>query len=545
MASVRRTAFVSLAVLGGLFFLLLAAWAVDTSVNGGRVSRNVTVGGRDVGGFSRDRVATVVGQLATAYAESPIRVDVSGGGFSLDPGDLSLEVRRNATVQGVMDVGRTGSAIGRFGDWLTGWFGDRPAPVRIDVDEASVYRVVAEKDTGRTAPVEPGLRAVEGELEVVAGTPGSGLDPAAVVAALPRAASTGRFPLRITVERGTVPPRFGTDDAAGLVAEGEKLTAKPLPVVVDDERGTVPVATLRAWLRAVPEGASLGLAVDGEQAAKDLAALLPKAGTPAVETAFEVVDGAVRIVPGTAGTACCSPVAAERITRALRAGASQPLALPLTRVDPELTPAEAAALGVKEQVGTFTTNHAPGQPRVTNIHRIADLVRGHVIPPGGSFSVNEFVGRRTRAKGFVVDAVIEDGRFAESVGGGISQFATTTFNAAFFAGMEFVEYQSHSLYISRYPYGREATLSFPKPDLKLRNPSPYGMLLWPTYTDRSITVTVYSTKWVEATQSNQTREPRGPCTRVRTERTRQFVADGTTKVDSVVALYRPAEGVNC
>ena len=50
---------------------------------------------------------------------------------------------------------------------------------------------------------------------------------------------------------------------------------------------------------------------------------------------------------------------------------------------------------------------------------------------------------------------------------------------------------------------------------------------------------------MEATQSNQTRESRGPCTRVRTERTRRFLADGATKVDSVVALYRPAEGVNC
>ena len=39
----------------------------------------------------------------------------------------------------------------------------------------------------------------------------------------------------------------------------------------------------------------------------------------------------------------------------------------------------------------------------------------------------------------------------------VSQFATTLFNAAFFAGLDFGEYQSHSLYIARYPYGREAT----------------------------------------------------------------------------------------
>ena len=52
----------------------------------------------------------------------------------------------------------------------------------------------------------------------------------------------------------------------------------------------------------------------------------------------------------------------------------------------------------------------------------------------------------------------------------MSQFATTIFNAAFFAGLDFVEYQSHSLQFSRYPAGREATISWPEPDLVFENP---------------------------------------------------------------------------
>src|SRR5207248_495745 len=125
-------------------------------------------------------------------------------------------------------------------------------------------------------------------------------------------------------------------------------------------------------------------------------------------------------------------------------------------------PAPIAA--VKEQVSTFTTRYIAGQPRVTNIHRIADLVKGTVILPGETFSLNRAVGERTLAKGFVVDHQInEDGKFDDAVGGGISQFATTTFNAAFFGGLDFGEYQSHSIYISRYPFGREATVSWTHP----------------------------------------------------------------------------------
>lgn len=181
---------------------------------------------------------------------------------------------------------------------------------------------------------------------------------------------------------------------------------------------------------------------------------------------------------------------------------------------------------------------------MTNIHRIADLVRGAVIRPGETFSVNEHVGRRTREKGFVSDGVIYDGVLTEDVGGGVSQFATTLFNAALYAGLDFGTYQSHSLYISRYPRGHEATISFPAPDLEIVNNTPYGVLLWPEYTDTSITVRLFSTDHVEVEVGDPTPRPQGNCTRWTTPRVRTY-PDGSTETDTVFALYRPEEGVRC
>ena len=88
-------------------------------------------------------------------------------------------------------------------------------------------------------------------------------------------------------------------------------------------------------------------------------------------------------------------------------------------------------------------------------------------------------------------------------------------------------------------------MSYPRPDLKVRNNSPHGILLWPTYTGSSITVSLYSTRWVEeVTQSGQTTTERGPCKAVTTERTRKFT-DGRTAVDRFNALYAPEQGVRC
>ena len=140
----------------------------------------------------------------------------------------------------------------------------------------------------------------------------------------------------------------------------------------------------------------------------------------------------------------------------------------------------------------FTTRYAPGQPRVTNIKRAAVLLDGYVIAPGARFSMNQALGPRTTRRGFVPAPMIVGGRLVNSVGGGISQIATTLYNAAFFAGLDLVEHTPHSFYISRYPAGREATISWGGPELIFRNDwaAPVRMRL--TATDSAITVRLYS-----------------------------------------------------
>jgi vancomycin resistance protein YoaR len=122
-----------------------------------------------------------------------------------------------------------------------------------------------------------------------------------------------------------------------------------------------------------------------------------------------------------------------------------------------------------EVVGQFTTHYRCCQPRVTNIKRAVAILDRQRIAPGATFSLNAALGERTRARGFVPAPMIVGGSFVDSVGGGISQVATTLYNAAFFAGLELVDHTAHSIYISRYPMGREATISWGGPELIFRN----------------------------------------------------------------------------
>jgi len=416
----------------------------------------------------------------------------------------------------------------------------------VSVDEPRVFATVDAMDPGpRTPPTEPSIAFSDGAIRAVEGKPGKGIDAKDVIGSLPDAARAGRT-IVVDVPRGDVEPRIPKAQADRLADDMQAKVSSTMQVTAAGVKASIPVATLRSWVTSEVRDDELAPTLNAEAALEGLAKVLADAGEPAVQTSFRVEGGAVQVTPGKSGTRCCAPEAVAVVQAALFDDSSAPPAeLPLREQPPDLSPEDAEKLGVTTPIGSFTTRHPAGQPRVANIHRIADLLRGTLIRPGKTFSVNSTVGKRTADKGFVSAPVIEEGKFTEDVGGGVSQFATTLFNAAFEAGLDFGEYQSHSIYISRYPYGREATLSYPHPDLEIENTSSYGVLVWPTYTDTTITVTLYSTKFADVRQSGQSEAPRGACKRVTTERTRTYLADGRSEVDKVFATYRPAEGVNC
>ena len=166
------------------------------------------------------------------------------------------------------------------------------------------------------------------------------------------------------------------------------------------------------------------------------------------------------------------------------------IAVAVFAVGAALVPAHASARPTL--VGSFTTRFPCCQPRVVNIRRAAQLLDRWTLQPGRRFSMNRALGRRTRARGFVPAPTIAGDRLVDSVGGGISQVATTLYNAAFFAGLDLVAHTPHSFYISRYPPGREATISWGGPELVFDNdwPAPLQMRLAAGST--AITVRFYS-----------------------------------------------------
>ena len=202
-----------------------------------------------------------------------------------------------------------------------------------------------------------------------------------------------------------------------------------------------------------------------------------------LDTSFKASTRGVTVrTPGQDGWKVDAEPAAVAFVQAVQAGRAE-VAAPVVAV-----PAGAVA---DQLIGTFTTYHGCCAARVTNIHRMAQLINGSVIKPGAVFSLDKTAGQRTTAKGFVAAPAIVEGELEDQIGGGVSQFSTTLFNAAWFSGLPVLEHQPHSKYISRYPPGREATLDWGAIDQRIKNDTDAPVVIRASYTGTSLTVALY------------------------------------------------------
>jgi hypothetical protein len=529
------------------FVVVLAAFlgrfVWDDMISAEDVPRGVVVDGVAIGNTDR---ATAAERLASLDVDREVSLTFAGESRTagLDEWGVTLDV--DATLDAASDLRgglpvrllRWGAAVVRDRSVAPVWTVDRTVletHFRSDSADSEALDVAfdvaaIELVGGEFVPVEP-------ESVPIA-------DVDALEAAL-LAAVDGEGAL--TIEVPVSGERLVEGDR-GLADAANRLTSGDIEVRLAGqlESHLIESPTLRAWLDVGGVADEGELSFDPARVQATLAATFPTVGLDGIDGVQFVVgfDAELYLLGALPGTECCAADSADRLLSAIRNGDEALVLFPVEEADAEGL-AWAADLGIRELVGEFTTNFTPNQTRNINIARIAEITRGAVIEPGETFSVNDHVGRRTTENGFVSAGVISNGVFSSSVGGGISQYATTLFNAAFFAGLDFGDYQSHSIYIDRYPFGREATVSFPAPDLQIINTTPYGVLLWPTTTADSVTVRLYSTKWVQGEQTGQTQRTEGTsCTRVTTERTRTWVEDGRTEIDTVTARYRP-EGISC
>jgi vancomycin resistance protein YoaR len=481
-----------------LFLLPAGVFWVDRSIAEGEVPRNVSIAGIDVSGLSYDDATLTIQAYEQQLQTTPAVFTVNDRAFQLDPASVSVEADEVAAVDEAISQRTEGGPISRFWSWLGGF--SKPVDVHLPIamDRAAIDdQLTIWQDVAIPNPAYEGSVAVV-DTQVVVEYPQAG-------ERLEVAAST-----EIVVETLSVLPgreaRLPVTDHQPEVTDSDVDAAAVRVRRIINSDVVLTNADIDYAQTFTPEEISRAVYTEISTNPVEVTILLDEAVVrdllephrnefelPPVSAEFKATlsTSEVYFIPGRYGTAENAPAVAEELLKAAEGSKLGPF--PVSQGDePRLTNEEAEAYGPMGLVSKFTTN-TPGKNRVHNIHLMADTVDENVVFPGETFSINEVVGQRTLEKGYLEDCAIINGvvlceGHPANVGGGVSQFSTTFYNAVFYGCYEDVKHKPHSLYFPKYPEVIEATMGYPDPDVVFRNDSDAPVIIRTRYSDSQISV---------------------------------------------------------
>ena len=550
----RKLILIGLAVIA----IVIALYVAAIIVTGNGVRAGTTVNGVNIGGLSREEAIATLDDSVGKIAAKPLKVKAGDQQLVVDPIEAGLTFDAAATVE--QASGRTLNPLMMIGS-LAGTHALNPV---IAVDSAKLDSQVAQlAGTIDVPPIEPTISVTRSGTKVQAGKPGLALDQPAIAAQLTDAFMLPRKPIAAPII--TAEPNISK--AAVQEATDLARTAVSAPVQVD-AAGTIasirPGAIAQA-LNFTAEGDRFVPSLDGAVLHQAIGRQLEGVETTGRNATFEIVKGKPVVVPSVVGNGVSDEELSSKVLTVI--GNPEPnrtVAVTMGVRDPELTTAQAEALGVTERISTFTQKFPYAAYRVQNIGQAAKYVNGTLLLPGETFSLNDTIKERTEKNGYTVGFLIGPGGiFAEDFGGGVSASATTVWTGAFFAGMEPKQVQAHSIYISRYQAGLEATVGWGLFDMSFTNTSPYGVFITTKITNTSMSVSFWSTKVYDEIKAEF-----GPRTNIKPFATiydksekclgqggsegfdidvdRVFYQDGAeVKRETISTAYRPAPEVIC
>jgi vancomycin resistance protein YoaR len=502
-----------LASVATVILLLGAVSYVKDQATPDTVARNVTVGGVALGGLNTADATLSLSAHENALLSSVGVFTVNGNEFRLTPASVELDVDVPAGVDAAMQARRRGTIVEKVQSWFASFVSTEyvALPVSFNDEVIAAELDIWESIAVETPAFDGSISIDDGEVVARYPLPGVGVNRETGAALIISTMSNlGTAPTVIPVVTASSP--LSNDQIDAAAAEMRQMINDPVVLRSDDAtfRLTFTERQLASSVRATIDPASDNVEVyfDRDAVLDILEPIRREFESSPIDALFDIdlKTGEYTVIPGRSGVVLdVETLLTELEGAALGSGTG--IFPVVVGARPKLTTQEAMAFTTMTKLGGFSTKYTQGQDRTLNIQRMSEDVDGTVVLAGEVFSINDHVGQRIEADGYVAAPAIINGApyccdHPANVGGGVSQFATTLFNAVFFSCLEDVEHQPHSLYFTRYPRGREATLGIPAPDVKFRNDTDYPVVIRSWYSQESVSVRIYGFNGGLACESN-------------------------------------------
>ena len=450
----------------GLVVLLGGAYAAAYLMAGDKVPANTTVEGVAIGGLhpaeAEQRLRT---ELGARYEAAMTITDDKEHTVELTPVDSGLSVDYAGAVKAA--GGASLNPVDVFKTLLGG--GPTELPKNVDTEKLK-ETLTSHAPVFTVEGTDATLAFVDGAISRTSAV----LDVDATSTVVADAMKSGTREVAVVTK--AQPPAVTSamvDEAVASFAT--PALSGPVTVQVRDKSFQVSPEQIAAVTTFVVEDGKLVPHLSPEQLLKVTAEARAGLGLVTGKNAGYTLKGeTIEVVPAEGGQQVDMKGLAEGVTKAaVQSGEARTTTVEVLEGSAEFSTEQAEALKPTQVIGEFTTEYPHADYRNKNLGRAAELINGKVLLPGETFSLNDTLGPRTPENGFTDGYVINGGLLVKESGGGISQAATTMYNAGFFAGYEDVEHRPHSLYFPRYPAGREATIYYGSFDMKFKNNTDY------------------------------------------------------------------------
>jgi len=474
--------FIGQLILTSVALILLGCYIWSITV----VPPNTKLFGYEIGSKLSPNVYEQINIEVKDKVNNPINFQTPQGTFTVTPEQIGLELDLPATVNGIRK--------NVFTFLKSSVFSSEIKPT-INLDENTFKTALAKVITANTKdPINATLATQGGKVVTTEAVSGTEIDWEKTKKSLRESwLYEGR---KAEVVISYIPPAVSNEDVNKVRSNlADLAVAAPITLKIGARSVEISPEIIGTALKFIPNKEKLESKFDENVIISEISRQIPNIQTTASDAKFDFIGDKVVVVPAQEGIkfnpgqldAALSPVFRQKDNRVVN--------LDSAVIKPLISTESLDALGIKDQLSTFRQDFDYLPYRETNVGQAARYMDGKILKPGEIYSMNETIKERTTKNGYVKGIYIgEGGRFDFGLGGGVSIITSATWTAAFYAGLERIEQRAHSVHIARYTPGLEATVSWPKLDLKFRNNTKNNILIKAIPARDGITISMYGTK---------------------------------------------------
>lgn len=546
--------------------VLLVILAIDSIANSNQIHRGVSIAGIDVGGLTQseasDKLDTELGQrFSTAsikvtpdadsaerwLASTDLSTLTSGNTYtaeqlselntlkarmeqgddideditstqtaywSIDRATIGASYDSSALAQQAYSITRASNILVALGQRLHTIFGVKlKATASFDqTNENDIIRSI-NNALGITMKNNDITIDSSGNVTTTEGREGWALDEDGFNSTLESAFISGSN-ITYTASMDNVPIQIDADQAEEVASSVRDIIASPFTITYQGQTWTADAGEIGSWISTKVEISgkkneikTLVPYVETKKAVSSIQKLMGSVGYgTAVNASFDVSSGTPVIIPSQNGTGPDLTSACNQIQDILFGeGGERTITLNIGNATPELTTEDAQSMGIVELISEYTlTYDSDNANRTYNIERCLDFMNNTMVGPGQNWDWNEQVGECDETTGFKEAGVYVNGKGTTEAGGGICNAATGVFNAAYEGGFPIVDRSAHSQYSTRYPLGRDATVSWTEPDLIFTNDTDNWILLTSSSDGTYLHIYIWGTSLLRKVESQNT-----------------------------------------